>query len=608
MPQLRAKSLLLYKNQPAILTETGAKKISIRTPSGKASVRPKDVQLLHIGPIDSLGALSKTPAGDIETACELLEGETTTLEAISELAFDDFTPQTAWAVWQLLDDGLRFSGEIDAVYVRTTNEVAAIAAEREAKANEAAAWDAFVARVRAGAVGDEDGRFLQELIQFAQGQLPHSKLLKSLKIAETVENAHKLLLQLGVWDEAVNPYPYRAGVAVNPPRVPLPTTLPDEPRKDLTHLTALAIDDAGSNDPDDALSWDNGRIWVHIADVSALVAPDSPADLEARGRGSTLYLPEGKVTMLPEAATNALALGLQEISPALSFGFVLNDEAEIEDVEITPSWVKVTRTSYDAAETMLDKSPYRELFDAAQRYEARRHAFGAVEINLPEARVRVGEDGLVKIRPLPHLRSRALVRDAMLMAGEAAARFAFENNIPIPFTSQSPPTDELPPADTLAQNFARRRMMSPSQQGSTPAAHSGLGMGMYAQATSPLRRYLDLVVHQQLRAFLRRQPLMDSAAVMERVGAADAISREVRYASRRSDLHWTLVYLLQNPEWQGEAVVVDNRPKKCTIIVPELALDVQMRGERPLNSTLAVKMRHVKLSQLDVSFEEIVGD
>lgn len=601
MLELTQNSLVLFKNRPALVKEMGAKKISLTTDSGKVSVRPKDVTLLHVGPIKSLAELTM-PAGDVDTAWELMEGETTTLEDLSELAFEAFTPQTAWALWELIADGLYFHGTPEAVQVRTADEVEAIKQEREAKAAEAQAWDDFVERVRTGSVLPEDGRFLQELILFANGQLGHSKLLKALKQAELVENAHKLLLALGEWDEMRNPHPLRAGVAINSAKVDIPD-LPDEERRDLTHLVSVAIDDEGSNDPDDAISWDNGRIWIHIADVSAIVTPDSPADLEARGRGANLYLPEGTITMLPEEATAVLALGLQEKSPALSFGLVLNDAGEIEETEITPSWIHVTRTTYEDAETMLDQSPYKEIKVMTDRYAARRAAFGSIEIDLPEVRIRVN-DGQVVIRPLPTLNSRNLVRDAMLMTGEAAAKFAFENNIPIPYTTQSAPIDELPPATTLSNMFARRKMMSPSQQGSTPGAHSGLGMGMYAQATSPLRRYLDLVVHQQLRAFLRNEPLMDGGEVMERVGSADAISREVRYAERQSNKHWTMVYLLQNPEWQGEAVVVDQRGKRDIILIPELALDVPIRGgERPLNSTLTVKVRNVKLPQLEANFQ-----
>ena len=126
-------------------------------------------------------------------------------------------------------------------------------------------------------------------------------------MAESEENAHQLLLALGYWTATHNPHPARAGVDPTQPSAPIPE-LPDEPRRDLTHLAAFAIDDAGNKDPDDAISWDNGRFYIHIADVAALVPPDSPADLEARGRGANLYLPEGTITMLPSGVTAVLGL------------------------------------------------------------------------------------------------------------------------------------------------------------------------------------------------------------------------------------------------------------------------------------------------------------
>ena len=82
-----------------------------------------------------------------------------------------------------------------------------------------------------------------------------------------------------------------------------------EPRRDLTHLPAFAIDDEENQDPDDAVSLDGERLWVHVADVAALVAPDSEADLEARGRGANLYLPERIVNMLPLASHGTSRVG-----------------------------------------------------------------------------------------------------------------------------------------------------------------------------------------------------------------------------------------------------------------------------------------------------------
>lgn len=607
MSILRTHSLVLYKNDPALITEMGAKKITIRTADGARSVRPKDVTLLHAGPLTSLAQLTPV-SGEVKTAWELLVGETTTLPELCELAYGDFTPQTAWAAWQQVADGLYFSGAPEEISAHTAAEVAEMEAARAAKAAEAAEWDAFLARVETQTLAAEDGRFLQDVVGVANGQQTQSKLLRALGRSETPEQAHQLLLDLGYWDEMHNPHPLRAGLPIHSASAPLPP-LPEEDRRDLTHLPAFAIDDEGSTDPDDAISWDNGRLWVHVADAAALITPDSAADLEARGRGANLYLPEGTVTMLPPQATAVLGLGLQEISPALSFGVTLNDAGEITDADIVPSWVRVTRLTYTEAEGMLETSPLRELAALAETYAARRRANGAVEIDLPEIRVRV-DAGIVTIRPLPRLRSRNLVRDAMLIAGEAAARFAFNRGIPFAYTTQEGPAEPLPPANTLSEHFALRRQMSPSQQSSQPGAHFGLGMGLYAQATSPLRRYLDMVVHQQLRAYLRNErgaagaPLLDDAALMARVGAADAVSREVRYAERQSIRHWLLVHLQRHPDRVWEGVVVEQRGRQTVVLIPELAYDVRVYGggKRPLDSPLSLTLQQVNLPQLDASF------
>ena len=202
---------------------------------------------------------------------------------------------------------------------------------------------------------------------------------------------------------------------------------------------------------DDAIGLEGNRLWVHIADVAALVSPGSPADIEAMARGSNIYL--------PSTATVNLGLGLAEISPALSFGIDLGPDGTTTGFEITPSWVRVTRLTYEEAEERLDTSPLRELYQLAQSYEARRLENGAIQIDLPEVKVSV-EDGCVSIRPLPALRSRDLVREAMLMTGEAVGRFALENDIPLPYTGQDRPVDDIPPATNLSETYAIRRLMN----------------------------------------------------------------------------------------------------------------------------------------------------
>lgn len=600
-------SLVVYKNRPARVVQVNAKKITLEVESGPAlSVRPKDVTLLHPGPLAALSQLT-LPSGDVQTAWELLAGGVTSLAELAELAFGSYTPASAWAVWQLAADGLLFSGEPEKIVAHSAEFVAQERADRAAKADAERAWRAFTERVAAGQYAADDAAFLDEIKEVALGQRDASRVLRALGRSETPEQAHALLLALGYWDISFNPYPARAGIPTDQPDSLLPD-LPAEERRDLTRLTALAIDDEGSRDPDDAISLADGVLWVHIADVGALITPDSPADLEARARAANLYLPEGTVAMLPPEATTRLALGLTEVSPALSFGLTLGEEGAVTDLTIVPSWVRVTRLSYEAAETQLDGDPMlRALFAITRQAAARRWQNGAIEIDLPEARVRV-VDGQVIIRPLPSLRSREVVREAMLMTGEAVAGWAMAHHLPLPFISQPPADIDDRMATTPSQAFALRRSMPRSQAQLTPGPHSGLGLPVYVQATSPLRRYLDLVVHQQIRAWLRGGGRLGEAEVLERIGSADAVAGSVRWAERQSNLHWTLVYLLQNPDWEGEGIVVEKRGARDVVLIPELAYETQLylRHDPPLDSRLRLGVSDVRLTEREASFR-VVG-
>ena len=602
--KLRPASLVVYKQKPAKVCQIAAKKISIEIENGSIlSVRPKDVMLLHPGPLENLSALTPM-TGEIEAAWEVLEDETFNLETLAEFAYDEFTPSAAWAAWQLVADGIYFQGNPQEIETRHAEQVAAEKEARAAKAAEQAAWDAFLDRLSAGKVAPEDDAYIDTVIATANGQHQNNQVLRALGMAETAENAHTLLLKMGVWDYALNPYPARAGLSLSSSMAPV-GNLPDEPRQDLTHLPAFAIDDVGSQDPDDALSWDNGRIWVHIADVAALIGHGSSPDAEAMLRGANLYLPDRTIMMLPPQATQLLALGLNETSPALSFGIDTNDEGEIINLEIIPSWVRVTRFSYEEAELLMNTPPFQPLANLLNKYQARRQQNGAVEIDLPEVKIHV-DQGKVKIDPLPKLKSRDLVREAMLMTGEAVATFTIENDIPIPFTIQDAPVGELPDSQSPAAMFAIRRMLKPSQKSTIPGKHHGLGLEPYAQATSPLRRYLDLIVHQQLRAYLRQDELLTVHEITRLIGASTSVIRDVRRVERLSNRHWTCVFLLQHPDWQGEGIVVDIKGRRQLVLLPQLDFEtgIYRAKELPLDSVVHMAVNEVDLVHLEASFRE----
>ena len=588
-------SLVLYKIRPARVLSVG-EKIEIELEGGQSKrVRPKDISVLHSGPLRNLDELQPRE-GELEEAWELLDGGNTHIEELTELIYGDFSPATAWAAWQWVADGLYFSGTPTDIAVRSREEVERDRVQREAKAAVKRDWEALIARLEQRRFTEADREQLGEVERVALGRSERSRILTALGLQESREHAHRLLLGLGYWEPDYNPYPARFNVSLEAPELEV-SELTEEERRDFTGMAAFAIDDEGNQDPDDAISLDGDRIWVHVADVAALAPSDSPIDLEARARGANLYAPERIVPMLPDEITRRLGLGMSDISPALSFGFRYAGEA-LSDLEIVRSQVRVRRLSYQEAETRLEEEPFRGLLEITGRFRAHRHARDAAAIDLPEVSVRVVE-GEVRIRPLPRLRSRNLVTDAMLMAGEAAARFCRERDIAIPYATQAAP-EQLQEPEELAAMWAYRRQFRPSRLSVEPAPHFGLGLEMYARATSPLRRYSDLLLHQQLRAHLRGEEPLSESQVAERVSLAEAGSLAIRRAERLSNTHWKLVWLRRQQAWKGEGVVVEQAAKKFVVLIPELALDVKVRvqGEPALNSLLELTSREIDLPDL----------
>lgn len=600
---LHPNSLLLYKHQPARLINLGDR-WEIELPGGgKARVRPKDVEILHPGPVVSLSEL-KDQEGEIVTAWEILAGQQTSLTELTELAYGVYTPSTAWAAWQQVEAGLYFSGKPDAIQVYDVGEVERKLQERKRAAEAQSAWKAFLERLHNGRVDESDREFLRDVEDLALGRGLRSQVLKELRRAETSENAHALLLELGIWDALTNPYPVRLGAQFKQVDLAVPP-LAAEQRRDLTGLPAFAIDDEGTDTPDDALSLEGNRLWVHVADVAALVEWDSPLDLEARARGMSLHLPEGTVHLLPRAVVSQLGLGLNEKSPALSFGIDLDEQGQVTGFELIPSLVRVSRLSYTEAERLIDQEPFQRLSHLAGLLQQRRQANGAVQLDFPEVKL-VVDDGRVEICPLPPLRSRALVEECMILAGAETARFARQQGILLPYRQQEEVASSERP-EKLSGMFALRRLIKSSRYRAAPGPHSGLGLPAYTQVTSPLRRYLDLVGHQQLRAFLKGQGLMGETEILERIGEVEAVIDIMRRAELLSERHWTMVYLLQHPDWRGQGIVVEKNNRTAVIIIPSLALETRIHSKRdlPLDQAVSLALSSVDLPQREANFRLI---
>lgn len=621
-------SLVLYKEAPWVVKETIPMegKIEITGPRGKTmKVREKDIVLLSSGKTENLNKLfdsayldEKEKTLDLENKIkeiwELAGGEEISFGDFSAMVFDSNAPDLQWLLYKKLKASPWFTLELtedsglNLPVLKPNSQILAneLIEKKDKKQKETRLREDAVKRLKNREdFQDEDIPFLQEVEAFALGKSSKSAILREAGIPETQEKAHKILLQNGFWSILKNPWPTRRGITLASANLP-GESVAEVPRLDLTNqekYRAYAIDNEDSSDPDDAIGFDGDFLWIHIADPSDTVLPDSPPDIEARKRGSTNYLPEGVFRMLGSEITLNYSLGLEKISKALSFRLKLDEKGDISSVRILKTLVNVERLTYKKASLLKDSNELNALFRISQRNRERRLRKGAVEINLPEVSI-ILKEGRVSIEQCEQNEAQAMVKEMMLLAGEGAAKFAFENSIPFQFVSQEEPEIPKNIPQGLAGEYRLRRSMRPRQVSVNPSAHHGLGLGMYAQVTSPLRRYGDLVSHQQLSLFLENRKTMDKETLFDKIAQGDIAASECIKAERESCIHWKLVYLLQNPQWQGEAVIVETGIPKAKILIPELAMESQINipGNLQLNDRIKVKAENIELWNLKVDF------
>lgn len=663
---INSKALVLYKKQPAVVTETGEKYTiefctAPATPTGKKAqyatqkVRDKDITLLHEGAVSSLSAVlaaadnsaitddisnKLTEAWELLLSDDATASEPISVKDLAELSVGSFEADGAWAFYKTLLSHTNFAEKTDdeetLMFVpRTEEEIEALKKKLYEKEHEAEIRAALVARLKEKKLDLPcDAKYMQEVEALALGQTDKSKLMKEAGFKESPEKAHKLLLDTGIWTIFRNPHPSRRGLSMQSATEHLPHPPENEERLELED-TAWAIDNAWSTDPDDAISYDGTYLWVHIADPASTVQPDSKIDITARNRGSTLYIPEGASRMLSEESLEDYALGLCEYkdgkptgkkSKALSFRLRLDENGAITDSAVIKTLVHVERLTYEQADERRETPELAPFFEIADRNLKRRTASGAVSIELPEVHISLtGQADAescnaassnaasgkaqpeVTITPSEKPLASGMIREMMLLAGEAAAKFAFKNGIPFPFVSQEKPDIPKDIPEGLAGQYRLRRCMRSRSVGVTPSQHAGLGLGMYSQVTSPLRRYSDLIAHIQLRAFLDGRELLDKDTMLERISAGDAAAGNASKAERESNMHWTLVYLRQHPDWTGTGVAVEIRGKQAVFLIPELAQEtlITPRKMPELNDTVTLKAGNINIPELSVTFQEV---
>ena len=396
--------------------------------------------------------------------------------------------------------------------------------------------------------------------------------------------------------------------------------VPSEGRRDLTGLHVVTIDESSTLDMDDGLSLEaeegGSVLGIHISDVASLVPVGGAVDREARRRVASLYLPERVLPMIPEVLSRGAASLVSDAPrPAVSLLVHFDEALGMTGSEIVSSVVRSTaRLSYEGADAIVggaataERDLLRDLQAIAGSLREGRIAAGALELARPEVSVSVAEDGRVDVavveRETP---ARRLVSEMMILANRLVGEFCRDNDIPAVYRTQDPVDLEgvvETSVEQLRQYQIFRRIRSASL-GVTPGVHALLGVPVYLQATSPIRRYPDLVVQRQVLSFLRDgEPLYDRAAVTEMVHEMDGALRDLGRAETERKGYWLLKALGACTGETFPAIVLDTRDRHALVELERLLLrtTVYLGPTAAIGDSVRLKLQDVDLWRRDARF------
>ncbi len=401
------------------------------------------------------------------------------------------------------------------------------------------------------------------------------------------------------------------------------------PREDLRGETVVTIDPASAKDFDDALSLScdaQGRrvLGVHIADVSHFVRPGSALDAEARRRGTSVYLVDHVIPMLPEQLSNGVC-SLVPGEDRLAFSAFVTFDAKGLPVarRFARTRIRSSRRLTYAEALALVEGPaagprdrkvaelVRGLHDLAQQLRRNRFDRFSLDLEAPEMVVRLGPDGrMTGLAPAEHNVAHELVEEAMLAANEAVATELATRKVPYISRFHDPPAEEKlhdleaalaglglrtgpirdartlqrllkavrgTPLDYYVSSLVLRSLKR-AEYSADRSGHFGLAKRFYGHFTSPIRRYPDLVMHRQLALALAGDRAAQPKKPELRAVAALSTQTEFRADQAERDLVEIKKYrFLEDRLRAGEptecdAVVVKCAPYGAFVDVPSLQL------------------------------------
>ncbi len=326
-------------------------------------------------------------------------------------------------------------------------------------------------------------------------------------------------------------------------------------RKDFRDKLVITIDGDDAKDFDDAISLEkseNGTyvLGVHIADVSHYVTPGSPLDKEAYNRGTSVYLVDRVIPMLPESLSNGICSLRPDVDRlTLSIEMTIDSKGKVKEYNIVPGVIhsNYRMTYQNVTKTLLDPTFHeydhlREHFELmkelAEILHQKRVNRGSLDFDFPEAKILLDKKGKpISIEKYEITVSNHMIEEFMLLANETVAEHVFWLGVPLMYrVHEAPNTDKMELFSKLAKHFGYslkgsaephpralqeilneckgkreerilstmmlRSLMKAEYKGEN-LGHFGLAAKFYCHFTSPIRRYPDLIVHRVLKELLR---------------------------------------------------------------------------------------------------------
>jgi exoribonuclease-2 len=342
-----------------------------------------------------------------------------------------------------------------------------------------------------------------------------------------------------------------------------------------------------TRDYDDALSIrslaSGVEVGIHIADAAAVVSLDSSVDKEAMERVTSLYLPDNRIPMLPTSLSEELcSLKQGEVRLAVSLLVNFDENDQFQEYRFVLSKIRVQRqlTYTEANELVAADETLGKLYRLSTRLRRQRISEGALFLPLPELRVWVNSNNEIHISKVDReTPAQLMVSELMILANGLAARALAVNEMPAIYRSQAEPQEVVvgEGTDDLYLNYLQRRYLSRAELGITPKPHSGLGMSAYTNLTSPIRRYMDMVVLRQLKRMIQERSPVYAPDELESIVARITIAQsQALQVKREWTRYWVLKYLEKEAIGHLDALVLGQGRRTYHLLLPEYLLEASM--------------------------------